>query len=58
MQDLQDLQSKKNDGQSLSSDEESILKVYELIQKYTPEDERPDRELQLSLLLDDIKDSK
>lgn len=57
MQDLQDLQTKKNDGQSLSSEEQFILEVYELIQKYTPEDERPERELQLSLLLDDIKDS-
>lgn len=58
MQDLQDLQTKKNDGQSLSSEEQSILEVYELIQKYTPEDERPDRELQLSELLGDIETSK
>lgn len=58
MQDLQNLQIKQNEGQKLSAEEQSILEVYNLIEKYTPEDERPDRELQLSLLLDDIKDSK
>lgn len=58
MQDLQDLQTVKNEGKKISSEERSIVEVYELIQKYTPEDEQPDRELQLSLLLDDVKDSK
>jgi hypothetical protein len=58
MQDLQDLQIKQGEGKKLSAEEQSILEVYNLIEKYTPEDERPDRELQLSLLLDDIKNSK
>ena len=58
MQDLQDLQTKQSEGQTLNSEEQSILEVYNLVQKYTPEDERPERELQLALLLDDIKTSK
>lgn len=46
----------KNSDYTPTSEELSILGVYDLIQKYTPEDEKSERILQLSLLVSDISE--
>lgn len=46
----------KNSNYTPTPEELSILGVYDLIEKYTPEDEKSERVLQLSLLVSDISE--
>jgi len=57
MQNLAEMYSKWKAGEYEATDKELvILKAYELVLNHSPEDEQPDRELQLDLLLDDIQE--